>query len=196
MLLRSFFNNPDQIFYVRELTRRLKSQINAVRRELENLETLDIIHIFDPSRNSFSNENIRTGVMAGQPILNQKKYYCINKDFVLYPELKSLILKSHLLIEKNFVARIKKLGAIDLLILTGKFVGRPASVVDLLVVGKINRGELARLAKGLEKELCEEINYSAMSRQEFKYRKDITDKFLYSILDDGEKVVIVNKDCI
>jgi len=44
------------------------------------------------------------------------------------------------------------------------------------------------MSYGLERE----INYTVMTKEEFLYRKDITDKFLYTILD-GKKVEIINK---
>src|SRR5438132_1273882 len=42
-LLRLFFENPKEKFFVRELERRIGSHIHAIRRELQNLETLGII---------------------------------------------------------------------------------------------------------------------------------------------------------
>ena len=42
-LLQLFLNNPDQPYYLRELTRKLKTQLNSIRREINNLEKLGII---------------------------------------------------------------------------------------------------------------------------------------------------------
>ena len=36
------------------------------------------------------------------------------------------------------------------------------------------------------------INYTLMDMKEFKYRKDITDIFLYSILE-GSKIIVVDE---
>ena len=44
-LLRLFFENPEKSFYVREMTRVIDEQINSVRRELLNLESIGIIKI-------------------------------------------------------------------------------------------------------------------------------------------------------
>ena len=49
-----------------------------------------------------------------------------------------------------------------------------------------------RLVKELEVELSKEINYTIMGTHEFKYRRDITDVFLYDILG-GKKIVIVDE---
>ena len=42
-LLNLFFENPEKSFYVREMTRVIDEQINSVRRELLNLESIGVI---------------------------------------------------------------------------------------------------------------------------------------------------------
>ena len=42
-LLKLFFESPEKSFYVREMTRVIDEQINSVRRELLNLESIGII---------------------------------------------------------------------------------------------------------------------------------------------------------
>ena len=42
-LLQLFLANPKQPFFVRELTRKISAQINAVRNELKTLESLSIV---------------------------------------------------------------------------------------------------------------------------------------------------------
>jgi hypothetical protein len=40
--------------------------------------------------------------------------------------------------------------------------------------------------------LGKELNYTIMGNQEFKYRRDITDVFLYDILE-GRKLVVIDE---
>ena len=42
-LLKLFFENADKSFYVREITRVIEEQINSVRRELLNLESIGVV---------------------------------------------------------------------------------------------------------------------------------------------------------
>ena len=42
-VLRLFLNNPGQPYYLREIAREVKSQLNSVRREVNILEKLGII---------------------------------------------------------------------------------------------------------------------------------------------------------
>jgi len=63
---------------------------------------------------------------------------------------------------------------------------------DILIVGRLNRKKLRNLIRRFEKELNREINYTLMSFAEFKYRKDITDKFLYHVLEN-KRVEVINE---
>ena len=42
-LLRLFLMHPERAFYIRELTRLIDTQINSVRRELQNLQSGGVI---------------------------------------------------------------------------------------------------------------------------------------------------------
>lgn len=184
-LLRLLLNNPTQSFYLRELARQLKTQLNSIRREIANLEALGIIKAAPATP-------IAAESGKKPPAKTNKKHYLINSDFTLYPELKALVLKAHLLLEQNFVSEVEKLAKVKLFILTGIFVGLEGHPTDILLVGSINRERLAPLVSRFQRELNREINYTVMSQQEFKYRQDITDRFLYDILG-GKKMVIVNE---
>lgn len=179
-LLSLFLKNPDKSFFVRELTRKLDLQINSIRRELTNLDKIGIIKI---------NRKIIDNSGGGKV----KKYYQINKDFILYHELKVLFVKSQFLIRQGFLNKLTQLGKIDFLVLAGIFVGeRMPLKTDILIVGRINRQNLTKLIKKFESDFGHEINYTIMSLDEFEYRKNITDKFLYDILD-GKNIVVVDK---
>ncbi|MFH0818626.1 MAG: winged helix-turn-helix domain-containing protein [Patescibacteria group bacterium] len=170
-LLRLFSSNPDKSYYVRELTRKLGEQINSIRRELANLENIGFL----TSKAS-----------------NKKKYYSVVTDYILFPELKSLILKSRFTLERKFISNISSFGTIKYLALSGYFVEDPHAPVDLFIVGKISRKKMSELLGKFNKDTGEEIRYTVMDEKEYKYRKDITDKFLYEILN-GKKVMVIDK---
>lgn len=170
-LLRLFLSNPGRHYFVREITRKVEERINSVRRELKNLEDMGLITSLDK---------------------NQKKYYQANDNFILFPELKSLILKAQVILEEKLVSDIKSLGNIQYMVLTGFFVGMKDLSTDILIVGKINRKKLHRLMKKFERVFNHAINYTMMTITEFKYRRDLTDRFLYDILEN-KKIVMIDK---
>lgn len=177
-LLKLFLNNQEKNFYVREITRELNTQINSVRRELKNLEELGIIF-------SVKDEEKK-------PAKREKKYYRANPDFIFFPELKALLLKAKLMLERNLVDDMKKMGSVKYLVLTGIFTDVSDASTDILIVGKVNEKKLKRLIKKFERELSHEINYTVLPKAEFQYRKDVTDRFLYNILEN-KKIVVVNE---
>ena len=188
-LLRLFLNNPSQPYYLRELARKLKTQLNSVRREINNLEKIGVVK-------SVKLADVLSGTKKAKSkkskIQGSKKYFLTDTDFILYPELKALLLKAQLLLERSFVGKIEKMSQIRLFILTGIFVGIEGFATDLLLVGAVNRKKLAKIVREFEKELNHGINYTVMSSPEYKYRQDITDRFLYDILE-GRKIVIIDK---
>lgn len=177
-LLGLFLQNPEQAYFVRELTRKIDAQLNSVRRELENLVALGAV--------------LEAPKPEGKSAKDKKKYFQANADFLLFDDLSSLLKKVKILLKKNLVHQIDAKGNIDYLSFTGKFVGEKDVVTDIVIVGAIDQKALQKVVKGFEKELGDEINYTLMPRDEFLYRKQITDRFLFSILEH-EQVVMIDR---
>lgn len=177
-LLGLFLENPQQAFYVRELTRRIDAQLNSVRRELQNLIELGLVVTKSGGR--------------GRTIAERKKYYTANINFLLFHDLRNLFRKIQILLKQSLVHEIQTRGDVDLLVFTGRFVNNVGVQTDILIVGSIDQKSLQKVVSGFESELGYEINYTLMPKEEFNYRRQITDRFLSSILE-GEKVVMVDK---
>lgn len=168
-LLRLFLTNPTVAFYVREISRKVDEQLNSVRRELANLT--------------------RLGVVESTKELD-KKYYQLNNGFILAPELKAVILKSQLLMEQDLVKKIKELGKVKYLALTGMFTNAKQAPTDILLVGKIDRNLLVRVIDKFQHEVGKEVNYTLLSAREYNERRGLGDKFLLSILNSPQMVVV------
>lgn len=179
LLLRLFLDYPEKAFFVRELARTLGAQLHSIRRELENLELLGLLQVVPG-----------TGVKEDDDA--QKKYYAMQTEFILYPELRALFLKARLLIEKDLVRCLQDMGRIQYLALTGMFVGLSEWPTDIFIVGSINRKKVRTLIRRFEKELRQDINYTIMTRAEFRYRREITDRFIFNVLEN-KKIVIIDK---
>ncbi|MFA6306866.1 MAG: hypothetical protein WCV70_02585 [Patescibacteria group bacterium] len=194
-ILKLFLLNPTEKFYIRQLSRDLKLQLNSVRRELENLEKFGILT--SDMKNEEEGKGAKEAAGGQAPLCQgsggqEKKYFRANPNFVLFDEIKALIVKAQILYEKDFVRKLNSIGKVKLLVLTGIFVNNPNTLIDILIVGKINKIKLVKLIGELEVELGKEINFTVFDSQEFKYRRDITDIFLYGILD-GRKMVVIDE---
>lgn len=178
-LLQLFFHSPHRSFFMRELARSTETQLNAIRRELANLEKLNIIVPAKPGESNI--EEIGTG---------RSKFYKLNAKFFLLDELKALLVKAKILEEQNFIDDILKRGGnIKLFLLSGGFVGDDEAPTDMLIVGDIKSNILARQIRDLEKFLGRQLRYTIMEEKEFLDRREIGDKFLYGIFESKHTVI-------
>lgn len=162
-LLKIFLSQTKEMYYVRQLTRITKEEINAVRRELDHLQ--------------------KAGLLGSEKRGN-RLYYFVKTGFPLYPELTNLVLKStgfgRLLIKSR-----SKLGFVKYAFASQKLargLPRDAEEVDLMIIGKTIMPQIAILIKQIEKMLNTEINYSCMTEEEFSYRKSHKDPFIVKVL--------------
>lgn len=178
-LLGLFLENADRAFFVREVARRVDAQLNAVRRELKNLLDVGIII-----------ENDGSDEEKGE----KKKFYQANTTFPLFEDLRNVMRKVGILMNKSLVEGLQQNGAVRLVLLTGRFVDSPAIPTDVLIVSDCTSEVVAAAIADFERDLGREVNYTALSPAEYKYRKDVGDRFLATIFQ--EKHAILFEDSV
>jgi len=174
-MLELFFNNTEEMYYVRQITREIKEEINAVRRELDRL--------------------LGAGVLKSEQRGN-RLYYSLNKRYLFYQELQQMAVKSSGLGQKIRQLR-RKLGDVQFVMFSGKFVrGLPPSQdeVEILVIGTVVLPELQAIMKEEEKRLGREVNYAVFTPEEFEFRKTRRDPFILEILYNTRVMVIGSED--
>lgn len=119
-----------------------------------------------------------------------KKYYLVNSKYKLLPEIKSYLIKNGPKYEDELFSAIKKLGEVKGAYLSGLFTGYPNLPVDLLLVGKINLKKLDAFLVNASKMMGQEINYSIMTMEEFRNRRNTFDRFIKDIFDYNHIVVV------
>lgn len=169
-LLTLFLMNPEEEFFIRELTRKLDEQINSIRRELDNLKKLGLLK---------SKTKLR------------KKYYHVNQDFVLLEELRSIIIKA-LSSNDALVKDLKKLGEIKVLALSGLFVNRETDSVDMLIVGDVDKEKLTHYINN-DLRMKRPIKFTIMNEEDYKYRLNCKDKFITEIIRSNGTQIPINK---
>lgn len=168
-LLQLFFENPSKSFYVREITRVIEEQINSVRRELINLESIGII-----KNETFDN----------------KIYYSANSKHAFYHALVELFSKKTITqVEKEvaspasswdeYVRPVK--NYLQGLVVTNRLPGQDG--IDLLIIGNDTTKKLTRWAEVIEKKQGKPLNYVIISADDFAYRRSVRDRFLLDILE-------------
>ncbi len=178
-LLSLFYNNPDRPFYVREITRKIDEQINSVRRELQNLLNIGIVR-------SVSQSN--------------RLYYEVNPKYKFHKELQSIFQRipakskeiKQTKEEDQILKQLQKAGNVRTAFLTGAFVRGSHQQIDIFIVGDMNKSQLARVVGDLEKEMNRELNYAALTLEDFDYRRNLNDRFLTDILDE-KRIILCDK---
>lgn len=175
-MLEQFLFNEGQEFHVRGLVRIMDEEINAVRRELQNLE--------------------EAGILISQKKGN-KLFYRIDNSFNMLEELRSMLYKDR----SDFVMindAIKKIVGIKIALLTQNYITNSYENdidIDLLLVGDFNVNEVTAVLKKLEKELDRVLRVTAMKQKDLEFHQKKRDLFLLNILQN-DKIFLIgsNKD--
>jgi hypothetical protein len=186
-LLRLFLDKPDRAYFVREITRRVESQLNSVRREVENMVSLGLL------KETVSPIDLSTVSNAVRGASSKKRYYQANTDFIFFEELQSIVRKSSMLLHDLLLAKLPDQGQIELLIFTGKMMEAPVPT-DVLVVSNMKSDLIREAITSFEHELGREVNYTHMPLDEYKYRKEVRDRFLESIFQNKHLIVYAAPD--
>ncbi len=173
-MIEMFFTRQSEMYYVREITREIKEEINAVRRELDRM--------------------LSCGILKSEQRGN-RLYYSLNSKYLYFQELQQMVAKGTGLGDKIRKAR-RKLGTVSFVMFSARFIkGLPPrnNEVDLLVVGDIVLPELEQLVKQQEALLGREINYAVFNDDEFEFRKTRRDPFIMDVLF-GSRVMIIGSE--
>lgn len=193
-LLQLFYSNPNRSFYVREITRKIDEQINSVRRELSNLMNIGII-TSDATQN--------------------RLYYEVNQKYQHYKPLAMIFggLKTALTEEKParkagrekpapsapkadvsaehpLAKQLRSIGKVDLALLTGQFTRDESAGIDVLIVGNVTEPKADKFMADLEKAENKELRYTVLPLENYRYRVQINDRFINSVLRAKKQVII------
>ena len=185
-LLNLFFNSPDQKFYVREISRTIDEQVNSVRRELTNLESVGVVKSSTEDRKIYYQANQRfkyylplrvvfAGVKIGESVSVDKKTSDIDKW------------QSELTDIQNEV---------ELLVLFGVLADDPKSNIDMLLVGDNYRHKLSEWASNIENKEGRELNYMILSMEDFYYRYTTQDTFIKGLFEGNHRVIFDKEDLL
>lgn len=173
-MMKLFFINPSEMYYVRQITRKINEEINAVRRELDKM--------------------LSYGLLRSEQRGN-RLYYYLNKRYFYFQELQQMVIKSTGL-GKKIVKLRRKLGTLEMVMFSGRFVRRLAprqDEVDVLVIGEVVLAELEALIEQEEKRLDREIRVAVFEKKEFDFRKTRRDPFIMDVLY-GSRVMIIGSE--
>ncbi len=174
-ILKLLILNPDKSYHVRAIVRAVNAEINAVRRELENLTSINLLH-----RRQSSN----------------RIYFSADTNHVYYSDLLSLMGKEEGL-GGLILKHIRELGDVQFAVLAKTFLkNRPSSQleIDLFLVGNVKLDALEKIVSTFQADSGREVNYSTMTAEEFRHRKRSNDQFVMSFLSKGRSMLIGDEE--
>ena len=179
-LLSLFFSNPSKSYYVREITRVIEEQINSVRRELMNLESIGIIKNDTYDNKVYYSANLKHPYTHALTEIFTKKI-----DVVKDRDVRESSWDEYVKPVKNILSA---------LLITNRVPGQDG--IDMMIIGNDDTKKLTRWAEAVEKKQGKPVNYVILSKDDFLYRKSVRDKFLLEILEmeiseviDPEKII-------
>ncbi len=162
-LLALFFGNPDRSYYVREITRVIEEQINSVRRELTNLNSLGLVKIENYENKVYYSANMKHAFARPMTEIFSRKAVSTAAE----PEAPHSVWDDYVRPVENILSA---------LVVTNRLPGQEG--LDLLIIGDDYQRKLTRWAELVEKKQGKPLNYAIMSREDYLYRKSVRDKFL------------------
>lgn len=167
-VLRLFLFNPRATFALAEAATRVQEKPAEVRRELASLEQIKLI---------------KRGKRAGSV------RFSLNGDFKYLEALQALLLNAPEL-GAELYERVRRMGAIKLVVVCGVFVGEWDTPLDVLIVGdRVAERSLREKIRKLEAEVGKEIRYTLLTSDNFLYRLNINDHLVKDVFDYTHRIV-------
>ena len=173
-LLTLFVSHPTEAFYIRQITRVTGETYNNVRQELQNLAQL--------------------GLILGERRANAI-YYRADPEHFLFPELKSIILKTEAMGDV-LREKLATLGNVRLAFVygsTAKGTELASSDIDLMLIGEVDLDGLDRIVDQVEEELGRTVNYTVFDEGEWRDQVAGRHPFAMDILTH-EKVFLIGEE--
>ena len=146
-LLIRFFFNPETRSYLRELAKEFNCSTNSVREELNQL--------------------ISTKLLKSQKS-GRQVIYKANQEHPLFPELKSMVGKV-MGIDQVIESIVARLGELESAYLIDDYAeGKDTGIIDLLLVGNIDRYHLNDLSRKTERYIKRKIRFLVFTRDEYR----------------------------
>lgn len=174
-VLKLFLFNPEDSYYLREISSLANIPIRAVQREVKKLKEIGLLD---------------------ESISGNRVYYRANRKSPIFEDLKRIFFKTEGIVkalEESFEDKSK----IDFAFIYGSYAeGKEttSSDIDLMVLGNIESKKISKILSGVKENLQREINFVVISMSEFISRIKEDDNFLISVMKEPKIMILGSED--
>ena len=184
-MLKLFYLNPEQVFPSQEVAKRTSTKQDVTRRELRLLLDMGLIRKATQVVEEASAEDDK------KPKKVTISGYMLDSSFQLLHELRDLVLTVAPLSKQELTNRLRRVGRVKLAVLSGIFLKRSDSRIDMLIVGdSLKKGQMDLTLRSIESEVGKELSYAILETSDFKYRLGMNDKFIRDVFDYPHEIII------
>lgn len=184
-MLKLFYLNPEQVFPPHEIALRTHIKPDIARRELRTLLDIGFVRKATQFVEEASLEKEK------KPRRKKISGYVLDFSFQLLNELRDLVLTVAPLSKQELANRLRRVGRVKLVVLSGIFLKRGDSRIDMLIVGdNLKKGQLDLTLRSIESEIGKELAYALLETSDFKYRLGMNDKFVRDVFDYPHEIII------
>jgi predicted nucleotidyltransferase len=169
-ILKHFFSNKNEKYYLRQLERALGIHVANIRRELISLEKMGL----------FRKEK------RGKEV-----YYYLNTDLAIYEEINKIVSKT-IGMEAVLKRELRKVKGIRICFVYGSVAdGKEDALsdIDVFLIGEVKEDDVLKAVRKLEKELSKEINYTIFTEGDL-LRGVKEEKVLLKDVLNGSKIFL------
>jgi predicted HAD superfamily phosphohydrolase len=191
-IMRFFLLNSEEVFDLYDIAKKNKITGKKVRYETALLKRIGFLTVGVREVEIQFSASAKGGKNRKTPKKKKIKGLALNPNFALLAQLKSLILNAAPIARDQLLKKLKVLGSrLKLIILSGIFIDRPDSKIDIVVVGdSISRSRLESVLRAIETEIGKELNYASFSTEEFLYRLSMFDHFVHEIMESPHEKLL------
>lgn len=183
-LLRLFAFNPERVFDRDMVVRVSRITPDTASRELAALARAEVI-----KRKTYYKDVVRPGSKTAKK--RKTIGWILNQNYLFIDALTRFLRDTLSISSVDVRKRLRGAGSIKLLVLSGILVGEKSGGVDMLIVGdRLNEQHVYNAVCALEAECGQEIRYSVMTTEEYRYRRRVRDKLVRDIMDFPHHEVI------
>lgn len=174
-LLRAFIYNPDEVFVVRSLAKKVKATRAALKREIKIFQKINLIK----ARHTHDSKGKKVNGVA------------LNPNFKYLDALQEFLMKVAPLSEDAIAKKLGEKGKAKLVVVSGMFLNNGDARADMLVVSeKTNERRVNRIIADIGAEFGRDVSYALFTKDDFSYRLGMGDKLIRDIFDFPHKIIL------